>query len=79
MLGIATGEFKRDGLPGDAKGMITLVARVEDNEELGNLITEMPVPWGKYYSRISPFLMKDYYGLPGTKPFCGCCSWPTQL
>ena len=44
--GVATAEFKRDGLPGDLKGNLMLTASVEDNDELGNLIIEKPVNWG---------------------------------
>jgi hypothetical protein len=44
--GIATSEFKKDSLPGNEYGDLMLVARVEDNDELGNLIVEKPVPWG---------------------------------
>ena len=44
--GIATAEFKRENLPGDAKGNLTLAASVEDNDELGNLIIDKPVHWG---------------------------------
>lgn len=39
-------EFKREELPGDTAGNIILVARVEDNELLGNLSAEATVPWG---------------------------------
>jgi hypothetical protein len=41
-------EFKKDSLPGDEKGNIILVAKVEDNEIYGNLIVEKAVPWGAY-------------------------------
>jgi len=44
--GTATVEFKRDSLPGDQKGNIVLVAKVEDNESYGNLVVEKSVPWG---------------------------------
>jgi len=39
-------EFKKNKLPGDTKGNFTLAARVDDNEELGNLLIEKTVPWG---------------------------------
>ncbi len=44
--GTAAVEFKKANLPGDEKGNIVLTARVEDNEELGNLTAEKIVPWG---------------------------------
>jgi hypothetical protein len=45
--GAATAEFKRDSMPGDEKGNITLVAKVEDNDTYGNLVVEKSVSWGK--------------------------------
>lgn len=39
-------EFKKNKLPGDAKGNFTIAARVDDNDELGNLLIEKTVPWG---------------------------------
>jgi hypothetical protein len=45
--GISSTEFKRDSIPGDQKGIITLVAEVDDNDTYGNLITEKTVNWGK--------------------------------
>lgn len=44
--GTATVEFKKDSLPGDQKGNIVLVAKVEDNDPYGNLLVEKTVPWG---------------------------------
>ena len=44
--GTATSEFKKDSLPGDQQGNFMLIAKVEDNDELGNLIIEKRVPWG---------------------------------
>jgi len=39
-------EFKKAKLPGNEKGDITLVAKVEENELYGNLLVEKVVPWG---------------------------------
>ena len=44
--GTVTAEFKRDSLPGDEKGNIILAAKVEDNDQYGNLFVEKTVPWG---------------------------------
>jgi hypothetical protein len=46
-LGQASGEFKLDSLPGDSKGSLILIAKVEDNDQLGSLSIEKIVPWGK--------------------------------
>ena len=45
--GISSAEFKRDSIPGDEKGNITLVAKVDDNDTYGTLVTEKTVNWGK--------------------------------
>jgi hypothetical protein len=39
-------EFKKDKIPGDINGFFSLVARVENNDELGNLLVEKSVKWG---------------------------------
>jgi hypothetical protein len=44
--GTASAAFIRDSIPGDEKGNIILVARVEDNDTYGNLVAEKIVPWG---------------------------------
>jgi hypothetical protein len=44
--GIASAGFTRDSMPGDEKGNLVLVARVEDNDNYGNLVVEKTVPWG---------------------------------
>lgn len=44
--GSVTVDFTRDSLPGDTKGNILLVAKVEDNDVLGNLLVEKNVTWG---------------------------------
>ena len=45
--GISSAEFKRNSIPGDQNGNITLVAEVDDNDTYGNLATEKTVGWGK--------------------------------
>ena len=44
--GTASAAFTKDSMPGDEKGNLVLVARVEDNDIYGNLVVEKPVPWG---------------------------------
>jgi hypothetical protein len=39
-------EFTRVNLPGDPKGNLILAAKVEDNDELGNLLVIKTAPWG---------------------------------
>lgn len=38
--------LNKDSLPGDQKGNIILMAKVEDNDLFGNLLIEKTVPWG---------------------------------
>ena len=44
--GVSSAEFKRDSIPGDEKGNITLVAKVDDNDTYGTLVTEKSINWG---------------------------------
>lgn len=44
--GLSSAEFKRDSIPGDEKGNITLVAKVDDNDTYGTLVTEKSINWG---------------------------------
>ena len=39
-------ELTKDSLPGDEKGNMVLVAKVEDNDQYGNLLVQKTVPWG---------------------------------
>jgi len=45
-LGTIRGEFKKIGMPGDKAGNIILVAKVDDNDQYGNLRVERSEPWG---------------------------------
>lgn len=45
--GMASSEFKRDSIPGDEKGGLVLIAKVEDNDSYGNLVVQIAAPWGK--------------------------------
>ena len=44
--GVSSAEFKRDSIPGDEKGNITLVAKVDNNDTYGTLIVEKSATWG---------------------------------
>jgi len=45
--GTASAVFLKDSMPGDEKGNLIVVARVEENDDYGNLAVEKTVPWGK--------------------------------
>ena len=59
--GQCTAEYKRDSLPGDDNGNITLVARLEDNDQYGNLIVEKVVPWGVKVEKSNDFDKRTLY------------------
>jgi hypothetical protein len=44
--GTVQAEFKRENLPGDTKGNLSIVVKVEGNEMLGNLESEKMLTWG---------------------------------
>ena len=68
-LGQATGEFKRDSLPGDKKGNLILVAKVEDNDSYGSLSIEKTVPWGVYINHTDNFFgQRTLWGARGKAP-----------
>ncbi|MBY0480733.1 MAG: hypothetical protein K2Q21_05205 [Chitinophagaceae bacterium] len=67
-LGIASADFKRDSLPGDAKGNLTLIAKVEDNDLYGNLSAEKVVPWGKSFKYYSEFDKRTLFARRGKSP-----------
>jgi hypothetical protein len=50
--GQVSADFKRDNIPGDLKGNIELVAKVDDNDKYGNLIVEKAVPWGAKFTSL---------------------------
>jgi len=53
--GKVSGDFKRDSIPGDAKGNIVLVAKITDNDQYGNLRVEKVVNWGAKFVAVSDF------------------------
>ncbi|MFI5222301.1 MAG: hypothetical protein ACHQK8_08250 [Bacteroidia bacterium] len=59
--GKLTAEFKRDKLPGDDHGNITLVVKTEDNENYGNLVSEKMVPWGVSVIKENDFDKRTLY------------------
>ena len=66
--GTASAEFKKDSLPGDAKGNLVLVARVEDNDVYGNLVVEKPVPWGVKVKVEQNFWRRTLWSTGGRAP-----------
>ena len=67
-LGQVAGEFKRDSLPGDQKGNLTLIAKVEDNDQFGSLSIEKIVPWGVYIKPLNNFDQRALWAARGKAP-----------
>jgi hypothetical protein len=67
--GKAAGDFKRDSIPGDLQGNITLVAKVLDNDTYGNLSIEKQVHWGsKFVSNANDFNARSLFATRGKAP-----------
>jgi len=56
--GSVIAEFSRDSLPGDKNGNIILAAKVDDNDEVGNLYVEKTVPWGIAFNAKNNFFQQ---------------------
>jgi len=67
-LGQVSAEFKRDSLPGDAKGNLVLVAKVEDNDSYGSMSVEKTVPWGVNYKHENNFGQRALWAARGKSP-----------
>lgn len=67
-VGQASAEYKLSEMPGDKKGNIILVARVEDNENYGTLSVEQIVPWGVYVSKENNFGKRSLFASRGKAP-----------
>lgn len=66
--GLASAEFKRDSMPGDEKGNLVLIAKVEDNETYGNIVVEKTVPWGKVFQADTHFWHRTLWSTGNRAP-----------
>jgi hypothetical protein len=67
-LGAVNADFKQLNLPGDSLGNLVLVARVEDNDNYGNLSSEKIVPWGVETRYRETFNRRSLYARRGWSP-----------
>jgi len=67
-LGTVTADFKRDKLPGDPKGNLILTARVEDNDNFGNISADKVVPWGVPVKFESDYSTRSLYARRNRAP-----------
>jgi hypothetical protein len=66
--GQASADFKRDSIPGGATGNITLVAKIEDNDQYGNLSIEKTVPWGAKFIPVNTFNLRTLFATRDKAP-----------
>jgi hypothetical protein len=66
--GTVTAEFKKDSMPGDIKGNISLIVKADDNESFGNISAEKIVPWGKYYKYENNFNKRSLWAAQFRSP-----------
>ena len=66
--GQVSADFKRDSIPGDINGNITLIARVEDNDQIGSLSVEKVVAWGAKFKPVNNFDKRSLYATRDKAP-----------
>jgi hypothetical protein len=66
--GQVSADFKRDNIPGDANGNIVIVAKVDDNDQYGNLLIEKTVPWGAKFTPVNNFNKRTLFATSGKSP-----------
>lgn len=66
--GQASADFKRDSIPGDANGNIVIVAKVDDNDQFGNLLIEKTVPWGAKFIPVNNFDKRTLFATSSKAP-----------
>lgn len=67
-LGMVTAEFKRENFPGDSKGNLVLIAKLDENDVYGNLTAEKIVPWGIIENHPSVFDHRTLFARRGYSP-----------
>ena len=66
--GTVLADFKRDSIPGDANGNIVIVAKVDDNDNYGNLLQEMTDPWGVKFAATNAFWERTLFATRDKAP-----------
>lgn len=67
-IGMVTAEFARDSLPGDVKGNLIVIVKLDDHELYGNITAEKLVPWGIKPNHISTFNERSLFARQGLTP-----------
>lgn len=66
--GVAVAEFKRDSIPGDKEGYITIIAKTEDNDTYGNLSVEKKIKWGAPFVASNDFDKRSLFATRDKSP-----------
>lgn len=66
--GTVQADFTRAGLPGDNKGNLLLIAKIEDNDAYGSLNTQLSVPWGTIIHYNPEFNKRTLFARRGHSP-----------
>ena len=72
-------ELTKDSLPGDEKGNMVLVAKVEDNDQYGNLLVQKTVPWGVALKTDKSFFDQRTLWTTRFRTPYGCYLWHIPL
>lgn len=85
--GSVQADFKRDSIPGDVNGNIVIVAKLDDNDNYGNLLQELTVPWGTKFVDTNTFGERSLFATRNRAPiwlllmvyFIVACVWGTLV
>jgi len=66
--GKASADFKRNNIPGGPSGNITIAAKIEDNDQYGNLSIEKTVPWGAKFIPVNTFTERTLFATRDKTP-----------
>lgn len=66
--GTTNAEFKKDSIPGDKQGYITVIAKTEDNDTYGNISIEKKIKWGAPFIAANNFDKRSLFATRNKSP-----------
>ncbi|MCR8558535.1 hypothetical protein KXD93_12840 [Mucilaginibacter sp. BJC16-A38] len=66
--GNVSADFKRDSIPGGKSGSIVLIAKIEDNDQYGNISVEKTVSWGAKFIPVNTFNKRTLFATRDKAP-----------
>ncbi|MDP9078095.1 MAG: hypothetical protein M3O71_11760 [Bacteroidota bacterium] len=66
--GNVSADFKRDSIPGGKSGSIVLIAKIEDNDQYGNISVEKAVNWGAKFTPVNTFNKRTLFATRDKAP-----------